>query len=202
MLSLVYYKAHRILDLTRGLVIRFLDIVIAGTGLLCLSPLLVVLFLVGALDTGSPIFAQTRMGKSKNHFTLFKFRTMKLDTDSVGTHLVDAASVTRLGVFLRRSKLDELPQLWNVLIGEMSLVGPRPNLPNQFDLIELREGLGVFNHRPGITGLAQIRGIDMSTPGLLAATDRDMLDKLSLFTYAKIIALTIIGQGQGDRIGR
>ena len=104
--------------------------------------------------------------------TLIKFRTMKRETLSVATRLADPQAVTPIGHFLRRSKLDELPQLWNVLKGEMSLVGPRPCLFSQEELIGERERLGVFAVRPGIIGLAQIRGIDMSTPQLLAETEQ------------------------------
>jgi lipopolysaccharide/colanic/teichoic acid biosynthesis glycosyltransferase len=125
---------------------------------------------------------------------------MYIDTLSVATHLADKDSITKFGKFLRKSKLDELPQLWNVLIGDMSLVGPRPNLYNQVDLIYEREKLGVYNVRPGITGLAQINKIDMSTPQLLAETDQEMISQLSIFTYFKYILLTIIGNGMGDRI--
>ena len=125
---------------------------------------------------------------------------MRPDTASVATPLADPNAVTGLGQFLRRSKLDELPQLWNVLAGQMSLVGPRPCLPSQTELIEEREYRGVFEYRPGITGLAQVQGIDMSTPQLLAQTDAQMLKALSAGTYFKYILLTVSGRGSGDRI--
>jgi len=105
-----------------------------------------------------------------------------------------------LGRFLRRTKLDELPQLWNVLKGELSLVGPRPCLFNQTELIEERASRGVFAARPGITGLAQIIGIDMSTPRLLAETDARMLQRLGLAAYFTYITKTVTGAGRGDRI--
>ncbi len=101
---------------------------------------------------------------------------------------------------LRRTKLDELPQLWNVLKGEMSLVGPRPCLLNQHELIEERVKRGVFDVRPGITGLAQVNGIDMSTPKLLAETDARMLHANSIASYFRYIVLTVAGKGAGDRI--
>jgi len=116
------------------------------------------------------------------------------------THLVSAKSVTKFGSFLRRTKLDELPQLFNVLMGHMSLVGPRPNVPSQLELIEARERFGVYSVRPGITGLAQVRRIDMSTPELLAQTDAEMLEKFSVHTYLRLIFDTIGGKGSGDRI--
>jgi lipopolysaccharide/colanic/teichoic acid biosynthesis glycosyltransferase len=118
----------------------------------------------------------------------------------VASHLADAASVTRWGRFLRRTKLDELPQLWNVLKGEMSLVGPRPCLFNQEELIQERAKRGVYGARPGITGLAQTRGIDMSTPALLAETDAAMLANLRLPDYFRYIFITIAGRGRGDYV--
>jgi lipopolysaccharide/colanic/teichoic acid biosynthesis glycosyltransferase len=125
---------------------------------------------------------------------------MHLNTLSVPTHLANASSLTKYGTFLRKSKLDELPQLFNVLLGHMSLVGPRPNLLNQEDLINIRESLGVYKIRPGITGLAQINQIDMSTPQLLAETDAKMASNFSTFLYFKFIIQTIFGKGSGDRI--
>lgn len=179
---------------------RFLDIVLAGIGLLVALPLMVVLFLIGLFDTGAPLFRQTRVGRHQKPFTLMKFRTMRPDTKSVATHLADVAAVTPLGHFLRRTKLDELPQLWNVLKGEMSLVGPRPCLFNQEELIDARFKYGVFDVRPGITGLAQVQGIDMSTPRLLAETDAQMLVSLSVASYFRYILATVMGSGRGDRI--
>jgi len=180
--------------------IRFFDAFFSFFGLLILSPIIAILFIIGYFDTGSPLFYQSRIGRNKIPFYLIKFRSMYIDTLSVATHLADKESITTFGKFLRKSKLDELPQLWNVLVGDMSLVGPRPNLYNQVDLIYEREKLGVYNVRPGITGLAQINKIDMSTPQLLAETDREMISQLSIFTYFKYIFLTIIGNGMGDRI--
>lgn len=180
--------------------LRFLDIVLAGLGLLVTLPLMVVLFLIGLFDTGAPLFRQTRVGRYQRPFTLVKFRTMRPDTQSVATHLANPEAVTPLGAFLRRTKLDELPQLWNVLKGEMSLVGPRPCLFNQTELIEERAARGVFAARPGITGLAQINGIDMSTPRLLAETDAQMLKGLGVAAYFTYIIKTVTGAGRGDRI--
>ncbi len=180
--------------------LRFLDMVLAGLGLLVAFPLMVVLFLIGVFDTGAPLFRQTRVGRHQKPFTLVKFRTMRPDTQSVATHLANPAAVTPLGAFLRRTKLDELPQLWNVLKGEMSLVGPRPCLFNQTELIEERAARGVFAARPGITGLAQVNGIDMSTPTLLAETDARMLQGLGLSAYFIYIIKTVTGAGRGDRI--
>ncbi|MCG9098021.1 sugar transferase [Laribacter hongkongensis] len=180
--------------------LRFLDILLAGIGLLFALPILAVLFLAGLFDTGSPLFRQIRVGQHQKPFTLVKFRTMRPDTQSVATHLANPAAVTPLGAFLRRTKLDELPQLWNVLKGEMSLVGPRPCLFNQSELIRERASLGVFAVRPGITGLAQINEIDMSTPKRLAETDARMLQDLGVMGYFIYIIKTVTGSGRGDRI--
>jgi len=180
--------------------LRMLDMVLAGIGLLLALPLMIVLFLIGLFDTGAPLFRQVRVGRFQHPFTLVKFRTMRPDTQSVATHLANPAAVTRMGHFLRHSKLDELPQLWNVLKGEMSLVGPRPCLFNQQELIAEREARHVFDVRPGITGLAQIQGIDMSTPRLLAETDARMLENLNLAAYCAYIIKTATGSGRGDRI--
>jgi len=179
---------------------RILDFCFAALGLTALSPLLLFIFAVALWDTGSPLFRQARVGRGQRAFTLVKFRTMQPGTVSVATHLADTSSITAFGHFLRRTKLDELPQLWNVLKGEMSLVGPRPCLLSQLELINERAQLGVFEARPGITGLAQIKGIDMSTPALLARTDAEMLQSLSLSLYFKCILLTAVGRGRGDRI--
>lgn len=125
---------------------------------------------------------------------------MPVETKSVATHLVGASSVTKLGGFLRKTKLDELPQLYNVLKGEMSLVGPRPCLFNQKELIDERESRGVLSVRPGVTGLAQINDIDMSTPKLLAEWDKKMIQKLSVKLYFLYIIQTVSGKGSGDRV--
>jgi len=182
------------------MLIRLLDIVFSLTGLVLGFPVLVLLTIIGLFDTGSPVFRQVRVGRYKKPFTLVKFRTMKPDTASVASHLASASAITPFGGFLRRTKLDELPQLWNVLKGEMSLVGPRPCLYNQQELIREREQRGVFNYRPGITGLAQVNDIDMSTPVLLAETDQRMLQQLSLRDYFKFILMTVAGKGAGDRV--
>ena len=180
--------------------LRFFDFILALIGLIVASPLLIILAIAGFFDTGSPIFRQGRVGRHKKPFTLVKFRTMRPDTAHVATHLADASAVTPLGGFLRRTKFDELPQLWNVLKGEMSLVGPRPCLLSQEELIAERDRRGVFEARPGITGLAQVNGIDMSTPELLAETDARMLACLDLRGYFGLIVATVAGRGSGDRV--
>ena len=182
------------------MIIRALDFSFAAVGMLVLSPLLILVLILSWFDTRSPVFQQQRVGKNQRSFTLVKFRTMRPDTASVSSHLADASAITPFGRFLRRTKLDELPRLWNVLRGDMSLVGPRPCLFNQQDLILERAARGVFSAHPGITGLAQIQGIDMSTPELLAKTDAQMLRQMSLFNYFRYIFLTILGKGAGDRV--
>jgi lipopolysaccharide/colanic/teichoic acid biosynthesis glycosyltransferase len=116
---------------------------------------------------------------------------MRLKTKQVGTHLVDKTLITTLGKFLRITKLDEIPQLFNVIKGDMSLVGPRPCLFNQKKLIKERHTRGVYNVLPGITGLAQLKKIDMSTPTLLAKTDLKMIKKMNIVNYFNYIFLTI-----------
>lgn len=180
--------------------IRAVDFSLALVGLVVAFPVLMILAAIGLFDTGSPVFRQVRIGRYQEPFTLVKFRTMELNTASVASHLVGSASITRFGQFLRKSKLDELPQLWNVLKGEMSLVGPRPGLFNQIELTNERARRGVFDVRPGITGLAQVSQIDMSTPALLAETDQKMIQSLTLGSYFKYILMTLAGKGAGDRV--
>jgi O-antigen biosynthesis protein WbqP len=180
--------------------IRVLDFIFALLGLVLTFPILVVVIVVGLFDTGSPIFLQTRVGKNKKPFVLIKFRTMSVETKSVASHLANSASITRRGAFLRKSKLDELPQLINVLKGEMSLVGPRPNLFNQDELIHEREILNIYKVLPGITGLAQVNNIDMSTPKILAEMDKKMISTLSLRSYFRYIIMTVKGSGKGDAV--
>ncbi|MGI1944515.1 sugar transferase [Shewanella glacialipiscicola] len=180
--------------------IRVLDFLAALFGLLLLWPILLIVTIIGMFDTGSPIFIQTRVGKYKKPFKLIKFRTMSVETKSVASHLASNASITKLGIFLRKTKIDELPQLINVVKGDMSLVGPRPNLFNQEELIKERDALGVYDVLPGVTGLAQVQNIDMSTPKLLAETDKQMIDTLNIKNYFKYILMTVTGSGSGDAV--
>ena len=160
-------------------------------GLIFLSPLLILLCLMGLLDNGSPLFIQKRVGRNFKTFLLIKFRTMPINTKSLGTHLLRDIKLTSFGYFLRRTKLDEIPQLFNVLIGDMSLVGPRPCLLSQRKLIIERKKRGVLKVRPGITGLAQISGINMKTPTLLAKIDLKMIKEMNLFNYFYYLSITI-----------
>ncbi|PKF49213.1 sugar transferase [Enterovibrio nigricans] len=179
---------------------RVFDYTFAFLGLLFLWPVMLIVVILGYFDTGSPIFRQERVGKNQKPFSLIKFRTMAPDTASVATHLAQSSSITRLGAFLRKTKLDELPQLINVLKGEMSLVGPRPCLFNQKELIDARQSLRVFDVLPGVTGLAQVNEIDMSTPEKLAKWDARMIETMSLKNYFTYIIQTATGSGSGDRV--
>lgn len=185
----------------QGVTIRCLDTIVAGLGLLAVSPLLVVLGLsIRASSPGPAIFAQTRVGRFERPFVCYKLRTMSSGTVCAATHEVSASSVTPLGKVLRKLKLDELPQLWNVLVGEMSLVGPRPCLPFQHRLLTARRLHGVFSARPGITGPGQVEGVDMSEPEKLAVLDAIYTAAPSVRAYFRYIIRTLLGEGQGDRI--
>lgn len=180
--------------------IRILDILLSLFGLIVGAPILLVLYLLGLFDTGDPIFKQERIGQNKKIFILFKFRSMRSDTPSVASHLVNSDAVTTYGLLIRKFKLDELPQLFNVLVGDMSLVGPRPCLPSQDELIKSRDRLDIFRARPGITGLGQILGIDMADPVKLAQEDKKLISNLSLKVYFWVLFLTLFGKGFGDRV--
>ena len=180
--------------------IRFYDLLISFLILIIFSPLIIITFFICFLETRKPIFIQKRVGKYKKSFNLFKFRTMYLDTPSLASHLVNKKSVTKFGRILRLVKIDELPQLFNVIKGEMSLVGPRPCLTNQEELIFYRNKYNIFDVRPGITGLAQIKGIDMSEPEKLTQVDSYMINNLNSINYFKYLILTLFGKGRGDKI--
>jgi O-antigen biosynthesis protein WbqP len=161
-------------------------------GLLLLLPLLITLFLFGLVDTGSPLFVQQRIGKGGVNFKLIKFRTMTKETPSLATHLIHRDSITPYGRLIRKVKLDELPQLWNVLMGDMSLVGPRPCLPSQKELINWRAHFGVLDVKPGLTGYSQALGVDMSNEERLARLDCEGIKKSSISFYFRILCLTFI----------
>jgi O-antigen biosynthesis protein WbqP len=165
--------------------------------------LLIILLLIRIQSPGPAIFAQARVGKGGRLFTCYKLRTMYAGTAQVPTHQVEASSVTALGEHLRRFKIDELPQLYNVLAGDMSLVGPRPCLPSQTELVEARRRLGILDVRPGITGLAQVRNIDMSDPDRLAEVDAQYVRGQSLAGDFRLIWATLRGRGVGvDQVVR
>jgi O-antigen biosynthesis protein WbqP len=183
---------------------RMLDVAAGALLLLMLWPILLLVALAIRLESRGPaIYRQIRVGKDGREFTCYKFRTMFTGTADLPTHQVAASAVTPLGDYLRRFKIDELPQLFNVISGSMSLVGPRPSLPSQFELVEARRRLGVLDVRPGITGLAQVRGVDMSDAERLAELDARYVHDQSFAGDLKLIWATLRGQGVGvDQVVR
>ncbi|MEF2072228.1 sugar transferase [Consotaella aegiceratis] len=180
---------------------RLFDIVASLAGLVALGWLVLLLAWAIRRETQGPgIFAQERVGRHRRSFVCYKLRTMARDTVSAPSHETPATSLTPLGRRLRATKLDELPQLWNVLKGDMSLVGPRPCLPIQTVLIEERDRLGALSVRPGITGLAQVQGVDMSDPVRLAAIDAEYVRTRSFIGDLRLLLATVAGRGQGDRV--
>ena len=180
--------------------IRFYDCIISLFMMFFFSPIFFLVYLICFFESGNPLFIQKRLGKNKKPFNLIKFRTMFVDTPSVASHLVNIKSVTRFGKIIRSLKFDELPQIINVIKGEMSLVGPRPCLPSQTELIKYRQGYDIFSVKPGVTGLAQIKGIDMSKPEKLAKIESKMICSYSQLNYFKYLFLTFYGKGIGDRL--
>lgn len=182
---------------------RLFDLTAASCALVLLSPALLWIALkVRRSSPGDALFVQLRVGRHETLFRCYKFRTMFTQAPNAGSHELPASWITPLGQALRRYKLDELPQLWNVLRGDMSLVGPRPCLPSQIDVIEARRAAGVFSVRPGITGTAQLAGIDMSTPGPLAEADRRYVEGRSFLGDFAMIWSTALGRGTGDAVKR
>lgn len=180
---------------------RLLDIVLVlaaalPAGLLCLLCILA----IRLDDRGPAIFRQVRVGRSRKPFVLYKLRTMSVGTADRASHEISAAQITRIGRILRKTKLDELPQLFNVLRGEMSFVGPRPCLPSQEILITERDQRGVYRVLPGITGPAQLAGIDMATPVKLAQADARYVADVNLADDLRCLVRTFIGRGSGDAI--
>lgn len=182
---------------------RLFDILVALALIPIALPLIVLAAIAIRIETpGNPIFMQQRLGRHQRLFTCLKLRTMAAGTKNAASHLVGTAQITRIGRILRATKLDELPQLWNVLMGQMSFVGPRPGLPNQAELTAARAREGVFDAIPGITGLAQIQGIDMSEPDRLARTDRTYMETRSFWMDVRLMIRTATGSGQGDAAGK
>jgi len=179
---------------------RALDIAIAAAGLVVLSPLLLGLALAVRLESPGPaLHWSRRVGRGNRIFAMPKFRTMRTGAPNVATHLLADPDLwlTRLGGFLRRTSLDELPQLWSVLKGDMSLVGPRPALFNQEDLVALRTQAGVDVLRPGLTGWAQINGRDELPIPEKARLDREYLERMSLVFDLRILAVTALAALSG-----
>lgn len=180
---------------------RVVDLIAAVAVLIFLGWAMLLVAIYIRIDSKGPaIFAQQRVGRNGRVFTCYKFRTMALGTVQAATHNVNVAVITRAGAFLRRTKLDELPQVANVLRNEMSLVGPRPCLPMQTELIAERAARGVLELKPGITGLAQINEIDMSDPARLAMWDDRYRAFRTLLLDCVVIIRTVLGGGAGDRV--
>lgn len=178
---------------------RTIDLVAALVILIPFVWLLAAIWLAVRLQSPGPgIFAQKRIGQGGKVFTCYKFRTMSKGSPNIGTHEAPASLVTPIGKILRRTKLDELPQAFNILLNQMSLVGPRPSLPNQHLVIEERQQQGVLAVKPGITGLAQVNQIDMSEPARLARCDSRYVQLQSLRLDLRIIVHTLLGRGNGD----
>lgn len=172
-----------------------LALVLAGpAAVICL----VAAALIWSVDRANPFFVQTRLGRDEKSFRLVKLRTMRIGTGDLPSHEASRSNITHIGSFLRRTKLDELPQLWNVMRGEMSFVGPRPGLPSQQQLAESRRSLGVEQLLPGITGVSQVLGLDMSTPERLAETDATYKGRWSLTRDLRLLIQTARGGGRGD----
>jgi O-antigen biosynthesis protein WbqP len=182
---------------------RTFDFVVSALGLIVLMPvMLTIAYFVSRSSRGGVLFVQDRVGQSEKLFRCYKFRTMAHGAPVAGSHEVAESWITPTGRRLRSAKLDELPQLFNVLRGDMSLVGPRPCLPNQSDVIAARRLRNVFSVRPGITGTAQLASIDMSTPERLAQADSQYIENQTLIGDLRILVATILGGGYGDAVKR
>lgn len=183
---------------------RFIDFVLSFLGLVILSPVFLVLIIAIKLDSKGPVlFKQKRIGIHKSHFSILKFRTMKIDTPKdTPTHLLGNPDqyITRMGKFLRKTSLDELPQIWNIFIGQMSIIGPRPALWNQYDLIEERDKYGANNVKPGLTGWAQINGRDELPIEVKAILDGEYVNKMSFGFDMKCFIGTLISVVKSDGV--
>ncbi|SHE82084.1 sugar transferase [Caloramator proteoclasticus] len=174
---------------------RFIDFILALIGLIVLSPLFLILMIAIKLDSKGPVFfKQKRVGINKTHFEILKFRTMRIDTPKdTPTHLLENPEkwITKVGKFLRKTSLDELPQIINILKGDMSIIGPRPALWNQYDLIAERDKYGANDVYPGLTGWAQINGRDELPIQIKAKFDGEYVQKMSFLFDTKIFFKTI-----------
>lgn len=178
---------------------RLVDLLVAvPLGLVAMPLCLLLLALIRLDSPGAPLFIQTRVGRGQRPFRMLKLRTMRADTVQAASHEVGRSSITRMGAFLRRTKLDELPQLWNVIAGDMALVGPRPCLPVQEELVTERAARNLFAIRPGVTGPAQLAGIDMSEPLRLAEVEAAYFGNPRPFADLPLLLRTVLGGGSGD----
>lgn len=182
---------------------RLFDFVMSLMGIIVLSPIILIVALAVKLTSPGPmLFKQRRIGKNNNEFQIYKFRTMRIDTPNVPTHLLENPEqwITPVGKFLRKTSLDELPQLFNILKGEMSIVGPRPALYNQIDLKEMRTEAGVHKLVPGLTGWAQINGRDEIPLSLKVKLDKEYLEKKNFLFDIKIIFMTVLSVLKRDGV--
>lgn len=183
---------------------RLIDIFLSLLGLIILSPLYVILMIAIKLDSKGPVlFKQKRVGINKSHFYILKFRTMRIDTPKdTPTHLLENPDqyITRVGKFLRKTSLDELPQIWNILVGDMSVIGPRPALWNQYDLIAERDKYGVNDVPPGLTGWAQINGRDELPIEMKAKLDGEYAKNIGMWMDVKCFFGTIISVFKRDGV--
>lgn len=183
---------------------RIIDFILALLGVIVLSPILLLICLAIKIDSKGPIiFKQKRVGKEKVHFNIYKFRTMKNDTPKeIPTHLLNKpdAFITKVGKFLRKTSLDELPQLFNILKGDMSVIGPRPALWNQYDLIAERDKYGVNEAQPGLTGLAQISGRDELEIPVKAQLDGKYTENVSFMMDLKCFVGTLLSIVKSDGV--
>jgi len=174
--------------------IRVFDFFLSLISLILSVPILATFAILIFISGENPIFIQVRLGARNINFNLIKLRTLKSDTPNTATHDLAEVNYVFLGKFLRKTKLDELPQLINVLLGDMSLVGYRPCLPSQSSLVELRNKYMVSKNRPGITGLAQVLGVDMSTPRKLVRFEKIYEGKKSFSLYLFVLKKTFLGR--------
>jgi len=183
---------------------RLIDFILSLLGIVVLSPLFIILVIAIKLDSRGPIiFTQKRIGKNKKYFNIYKFRTMKIDTPKeTPTHLLENPDffITRVGKFLRKTSLDELPQLFNILKGDMAVIGPRPALWNQEDLIEERDKYGANDIRPGLTGWAQINGRDELEISYKAQLDGYYVEHESFFMDVKCFFGTVVSVFKSDGV--
>lgn len=192
-------KQKRYMKIKRGI-----DFILALIGLVVLSPVFLILIIAIKVDSRGPVlFKQKRVGMHKSYFNILKFRTMKIDTPKdMPTHMLSNPEqyITRVGKFLRKTSLDELPQIINILKGEMSIIGPRPALWNQYDLIEERDKYGANDVMPGLTGWAQINGRDELEIPVKAKLDGEYVERMSFFMDVKCFVGTIISVLKSDGV--
>lgn len=183
---------------------RLIDLILSVCGLIVLSPLLIAIVIAIKLDSKGPvIFKQKRVGKNKTYFNIWKFRTMRTDAPKdMPTHLLSSpdAYITKIGKFLRQTSLDELPQILQIVVGKMAIIGPRPALWNQYDLIEERDKYGANDITPGLTGWAQVNGRDELEIPVKAKLDGEYVEKMGFIMDCKCFIMTIFSVARHDGV--